>query len=42
VDFFKGQTPLDVCDGVTYDLLKELKEKRPSVKVKDFEKIYLK
>ncbi|CAF4096268.1 unnamed protein product [Rotaria magnacalcarata] len=24
-----GQTPIDVCDGETLDLLKELKEKRP-------------
>ena len=30
----QGQTPLDVCDGVTYDLLKEIKAQRPSVKVR--------
>ncbi|CAF1620451.1 unnamed protein product [Adineta ricciae] len=29
---YAGQTPLDVCDGVTHELLKELKEKRPPVK----------
>ncbi|CAF3023089.1 unnamed protein product, partial [Rotaria sp. Silwood2] len=27
-----GQTPIDVCDGETLDLLKELKEKRPPIK----------
>ncbi|CAF1285697.1 unnamed protein product [Adineta ricciae] len=29
---YAGQTPLDVCDGVTHELLKELKEKRPPMK----------
>lgn len=33
IDIFQGQTPLDVCDGVTYDLLKEIKAQRPPVKV---------
>ncbi len=30
----QGQTPFDVCDGETSQLLKELKEKYPTIKVK--------
>jgi len=28
---YAGQTALDVCDGLTYELLKEIKDKRPPV-----------
>lgn len=37
--FLQGQTPLDVCDGETFELLKELKAKQPPIKNEPIETV---